>query len=267
MLTDMRRLLPILMMSFLLMSGGSLVAQDGTLRRIRVPILMYHYVGPLPRDADSLRTGLTVRPEAFRAQLNHLRDEGYSPIVFRQLYAALADGTPLPARPVILSFDDGYRGHFTTVFPLLEEYGYQATFFIISERADSEDPLHLSREHIVAMSAAGMEMGSHSRSHRELDARDRDVLVFELLGSRESLQAWTGMACEVLAWPYGSHDSLALQIAAEAGYLMAAGTRAGMLHSNSDRLDLARIRVNRNLTPASFAALLEGDWLREAGQS
>ena len=64
------------------------------------------------------------------------------------------------------------------------------------------------------MAAAGMHMGSHSRSHRELVGRDRDLLVFELLGSRESLQAFTGVAPRALAWPFGNYDALALQIAA-----------------------------------------------------
>ena len=252
----------LLCLLWLLASAGLLAAQDGTLRRIRVPILMYHYVDSLPPNADPLRIGLTVRPETLKAQLAWLRDAGYNTISFDQLHAALTIGAMLPPNPLILSFDDGYSGHSTTVLPLLLEAGYTATFFVISERAENGDPNHLSRGQVAAMAAAGMHIGSHSRSHRELIGRDRDLLVFELLGSRESLQAFTGEAPRALAWPFGSYDALALQIAEEAGYQMAVSTRAGMLHSSSERLELARVRVNRDLSLAAFAALLRGDWLK-----
>jgi len=251
----------LLCLSWLLLAAGPPGVEDGTLRRIRVPILMYHYVSPLPVDADQLRRGLTVRPQALREQLAWLREAGYRTISFEQLYAALTRGAPLPARPLILSFDDGHQDHFTTVLPLLQEAGFTATFFIISERADLRDPQHLNREQVAAMAAAGMEMGSHSRSHRDLAGRDRDLLVYELLGSRESLQAWTGVAPQALAWPYGSFDSLAMQVAAEAGYRMAVSTRAGLLHSSDQRFDLARLRINRDLTLRGLEALLRGDWL------
>lgn len=234
-------------------------AQDGTLRRIRVPVLMYHYVGPLPANADPLRTGLTVRPEALREQLAWLKAAGYRSITFGQLHDALENGAPLPPKPVILSFDDGHLDHFTTVMPLLQEAGFSGTFFVISEGVEAGGPAYMDREQIAALAAAGMQIEGHGRSHRDLAGRDRDLLVYELLGSRESLQAWTGAAPLVVAWPFGSHDALARQIAREAGYQMGVSTRAGVLHSNTGLYDLARLRVNRNLTLRSFEALLRAD--------
>src|SRR5687767_2272827 len=68
---------------------------DGTLRRIRVPILMYHYVSPLPEGADQYRTGLTVSPQQFQAQMDYLFYQGYSTISLYQLNDALLTGTTL----------------------------------------------------------------------------------------------------------------------------------------------------------------------------
>ncbi|MDE0610200.1 MAG: polysaccharide deacetylase family protein [Anaerolineaceae bacterium] len=240
-------------------------AQDGTMRRIRVPILMYHYVSPLPRDADTLRIGLTVRPEVFREQLTWLRDAGYSSISPGQLFRALDHGEQLPPKPLILTFDDGHVDHFSVVMPLLLEAGFSGTFFIISERVDARDPLHLDREQLVAMAAQGMSIESHSRSHRDLSGLERDLLVYELLGSRESLEAWTGVEPTAIAWPFGKHDALARQVAREAGYRMALSTRAGVLHDSTGLFDLARLRVNRDLTLRNFEALLRADWLEERG--
>lgn len=240
-------------------------AQDGTLRRIRLPVLMYHYVSPLPRDADALRIGLTVRPEAFRDQLAWLRDAGYSSISPDQLVRALNDGDPLPPKPVMLTFDDGHVDHYSVVLPLLLEAGFSGTFFIISEKVDLRDPLHLGRDQLIAMAAQGMSIQSHSLSHRDLSGLDWDLLVYELLGSRESLEAWTGVAPGILAWPFGKHDALARQAAREAGYRMALSTRAGVLHDSTELFELPRLRVNRNLTLRNFEALLRADWLDEGG--
>ena len=147
--------------------------------------------------------------------------------------------------------------------PLLLEAGFTGTFFVISERVDARDPNHLSREQVSSMVAEGMAIESHSRSHRDLAGRERDLLIFELLGSRETLEAYTGRAPLTIAWPFGSHDGLARQIARQAGYLMAVSTRPGMLHSNTDLHDLARIRINRDLSMAGLASLLRGDWFDE----
>ena len=250
----------VLCLLWLLAHAGLFAAEDGTLRRIRVPVLMYHYVSPLPPDADWLRRGLTVWPEAFREQLTWLREAGYHSISLDQLNQALTLGAPLPPKPVILSFDDGHREHYSIVLPLLQEAGFTATFFIIIDRAEMRDPEHMNREQVVAMATAGMEVASHSRSHSDLAGRDRDQLVYELLGSRESLEAWTGAAPVALSWPFGSYDSLALQLAEEAGYGMAVSTRAGVFHSSSERFDLPRLRVDGDMRLANFAALLRGDW-------
>lgn len=252
---------------WLLLPASLTAAQDGTLRRIRVPVLMYHYVGPLPEGADALRVGLTVRPEAFREQLAWLKTAGYESVTFGQLHDALQGGAPLPPKPVILSFDDGHLDHFTTVMSLLQEAGFGGTFFVFSEGVEAGGPDYMDREQITALVAAGMEIEAHGRSHRDLAGRGRDLLVYELLGSRESLQAWTGAAPVFVAWPFGSHDALARQIAREAGFMMGVGTRAGVLHDNTDLYDLARLRVNRNLGLRSFEALLRADWLEgpEAG--
>ena len=189
------------------------------MRRIRVPILMYHYVSPLPRDADTLRIGLTVRPEAFREQLAWLRDAGYSSISPGQLFRALNHGEELPPKPVVLTFDDGHADHYSVVTPLLLEAGFSGTFFHhqrTGRRAGSASSGSRTAGRHGGPGACSIE--SHSRSHRELSGLDRDLLVYELLGSRESLEAWTGLAPAAIAWPFGKHDALARQVAREAGY-------------------------------------------------
>src|SRR5215467_12208364 len=87
-----------------------------TLRRLRVPILMYHYISELPPHADETRRGLTVTPAIFRAHMQYLHDQGYTTISLYDLNDALTKGTPLPPKPIILTFDDGYHDAYINAF-------------------------------------------------------------------------------------------------------------------------------------------------------
>ncbi|NJL54791.1 polysaccharide deacetylase family protein [bacterium] len=176
-------------------------AIDGTLRRIDVPILMYHYVSDPPPDADTIRQELSVSPDRFRSHLQALIDAGYSAISLYDLYYALMQGRPLPVRPVVLTFDDGHIDHYSVVYPMLREFDLIGTFFIITGRADQNDPAHLSWAQIREMAASGMSMEAHSKTHSDLRNRDFDFLVYEILGSLESLSTHTGRPAAMFAYP------------------------------------------------------------------
>jgi peptidoglycan/xylan/chitin deacetylase (PgdA/CDA1 family) len=230
---------------------------DGTLRRIRVPILMYHYVSNLPPDADATRTQLTVDPIMFRAHLSYLAQNGYNTISLYQLDDALMRGTPLPPRPVILTFDDGYIDHYINVFPALKENGFTATFFIITQRADSNDPVYLNWTQIENMAAAGMSMESHTKTHRDLRERDYDFLVYELLGSLQSLGAHTGYPSHMFAYPVGHYDDTTLSVLEQLSVWRALTTERGALHTTDNRLEVPRVRINGDTGVGALAFLLE----------
>lgn len=231
-------------------------AGDGTLRRIRVPILMYHYISPLPADADEYRTGLTLEPNVFHDHLNYLRDEGYTTISLYDLYGALMQGQPLPPRPVILTFDDGYIEHYTTVYPLLKAYGFTATFFIITGRADQGDPNYMSWSHIKEMAANGMSMEAHTKSHLDLRERSYDFLVYEIVGSIESLESHTRRAVRMFCYPAGRYDEYTLQILGSMPVWIGVTTQPGTHHTTTDPLELPRLRITRETGAAGLAHLL-----------
>ena len=88
-------------------------------------------------------------------------------------------GTPLPPTSIILTFDDGYIDHYVTVLPILQEMGFVGTYFIITGRADVNDPAYINWTQIKTMADAGMSIESHTKSHLDLLGRDRDLLVPE----------------------------------------------------------------------------------------
>lgn len=239
------------------------IAGDGTLRRIRVPILMYHYVSPLPEDADAYRQDLTITPDVFRTHMQYLHDEGYSTISMYQLDEALMQGTPLPPNPIILTFDDGYIDAYTTVFPILREFGFNGTFFIITGRADANDPIYVNWQQIREMAATGMSMEAHTKNHVDLRGRDYDFLVYELLGNLESLSAYTGVESRMFAYPFGQYDTATLEVLRGLPVSRAVTTQAGMLHTTDNRLEMPRVRVNGDTSASGLAYLLGGSWLND----
>lgn len=232
---------------------------DGTHRRIDVPILMYHYISDPPGGSDEYRIDLSISPGTFRGHLQYLFDNGYTPISLYDLDEALLTGRALPLKPVILTFDDGYIDHYTNAFTILQEIGFAGTFFIITARADAGDPNHLNWEQIREMADAGMSMESHTKNHPNLQGRDEDYLVYEMLGSIESLNFYTGKTRHMFCYPGGDFDAMTLQVAARLPIWRAVTTENGRIHTTDNRLLLPRIRISNGMGVAALASLLEDD--------
>lgn len=231
---------------------------DGTLRRIDVPILMYHYVGDLPEDADEYRVNLTISTERFHAHMEYLQNVDYNTISLYDLHNALNNGMPLPSRPIILTFDDGYANHFDNAFPLLQHYGFTGTFFVITDRSDNADPAHLSWEHIQQMAVSGMDIESHTKSHPDLRNRDFDFLIFQILGSIESIAAHIGEDTKMFSYPAGRYDETTLRVLQTMPIARAVTTQAGRLHTTDNYLEMTRLRISGDMSVAGLRQLLGG---------
>ena len=134
---------------------------------------MYHYISVPPAGADIYRRDLSVTPALFESHLKYLTDAGYHAITLDDLLYALAQGRELPAKPVILTFDDGYEDNYTNAFPLLQKYNMVGHFFIISDFVNQERPGYMTWPQIEEMAAAGQRFGSHSRDHPNLKRAKR----------------------------------------------------------------------------------------------
>lgn len=231
-------------------------ANDGTLRRLRVPILMYHYVSELPPNADNIRTGLTVSPNLFRQHVEYLKTEGYQPISLYEVYLALAHGYELPSKPVVLTFDDGYIDHLVAATRILAEYGFIGTFFVITGYTDNLAAGYLTWPQVAEMDAAGMEIATHSKTHPDLRGRSYDFLVYEILGSIESIESNVGTRPLTFCYPMGRYDDGTIEILRQAGIRAAVTTAHGATHTTDNLLELSRLRIQNTTGVAGLAALL-----------
>jgi peptidoglycan/xylan/chitin deacetylase (PgdA/CDA1 family) len=223
---------------------------------VQVPVLMYHYVSAPPAKADKYRIDLSVTPENFEAQLQYLKANGFTTVSLANVYSHLSNGMPLPAKPVVLTFDDGHRDAYTHAFPLLKKYGMTGTFFIVTDFINYKDPEYLTWDMVKAMSQAGMSIESHSRTHKDMRRRSNAFLVWEILGPIEQISAFTGKRPYFFCYPGGQYDQAVIDVLRSAGTRAAVTTRQGSTYTLASAMTWPRLRVRHNTTLAQFASLV-----------
>jgi peptidoglycan/xylan/chitin deacetylase (PgdA/CDA1 family) len=233
---------------------------DGNARSAHVPILMYHYISDPPAGADAVRRDLSVSPALFESHLRYLGDAGYHVVTLDDLLRYLTSGLPLPEKPVILTFDDGYVDNFVNAFPLLKGYGMVGQFFLITDFVDAGRADYMTWPQIELMSAAGQRFGSHSRNHPDLSGQSVDYLVWQALGGLEDIQQHLGYHPRWIAYPSGSYDNHTIQVYKSANYWGGLTTVQGATHTGDGIFELSRVRVRGSYSADDLARLLELNW-------
>ncbi|MGY4980137.1 polysaccharide deacetylase family protein [Streptomyces sp. 900105755] len=226
-----------------------------------VPILMYHSVATAPNDATR---ALSVAPEAFAEQMALVGDLGLTPIDTADLAAGWRDGGPLPDRPVLITFDDGYEGVHRHALPVLAKHGFVSTLFVstgwIRGAYDTGGGLDamLDWDQVRELAGAGCEIGGHSHTHPQLDQLDDDRLRTELVRSREIVTDELGTPPVSFAYPYGYSSRRVRQAVRAAGYTQALAVGNGLARRRQGPFALQRVTVRRSTDAAEFIRLLEG---------
>lgn len=208
-------------------------------RKEGMPALMYHKIG-WPPPGSRLKK-LWVTPEDFRRQLRYLKEHNCRPITFSEWRSAEEDGSPLPPRPVLITFDDGYANNYELAFPLLREFGMKGNIFLVYETVGRHNAWHdpatepwlrmLTWAQISEMQESGLvEFGSHTMRHRNLATLSLEEARWELEESKKRLEDKLGREMLGFAYPYGSGAYLpeVRQAARQAGYRYDFGIRQGI---------------------------------------
>lgn len=233
-----------------------------------MPILMYHYLSDPPGGADRYRRDLSVSPALFEQHLAWLREQGYQSITLEQLHRHLVLGEPLPERPIIITFDDGYADNYANAFPLLAKYGFGGAFFVVTELAErasagmtapdgtvyADD--YMTWPQMQEMQAAGMDIQCHARVHEDLTDMDDERLIWQVLGCSEMIESNLGQRPRFVAYPSGIYDQRVAQFFASDGYYGGITTRQGAVQRSDDLFELQRLRVRGTTTIAELDELL-----------
>jgi len=222
---------------------------------VAIPILLYHKIGRPPRGARV--PGQYVSPKLFRRHLSYLGSKGHQTV---SLLSVAERDCPIPARPLVITFDDGYRCIYEEALPALHEHGFSATVFLVAgalggsnvweqARGDVAEAL-LGLAEVQKMRVAGIEFGSHTLTHARLTALAPEEAAREIADSRARLEDALGAPCLSFAYPYGGWNAQVRSLVAEAGYRVACTTRRAAARLSDDLLGLPRINVRRyNLLP------------------
>ncbi len=221
---------------------------------LQVPIVMYHYIRVNPDARDKMGYNLSVTPDDFRAQMDWLSDNGWHPITLTTL-RSYYDGNPLPSKPIVLTFDDGYLDFYATAFPILQKHHFSAVSYIVAGFIGMPGR-YVTAPQIQEMDRAGIEIGAHTVSHANLTKLSNDSMYHELLDSRIALQAIVGHPVLDFCYPAGNFDARVVQMVAEQGYQSATTTVEGIGHASTDRFTWTRTRVSGGESLAEFAKTL-----------
>ncbi len=240
--------------------------------KIPIPILLYHSIS---EDVAPKFRMWSVRPKTFAAHMEYLWDNGYTPVTVTQLTAAIANSyTPLPDRPVVITFDDGLADFYTGALPILHRYGFTATLYVTTEfvgdtsrwlhGAGEGNRLMLSWKQLAEIRANGIELGAHTCTHPQLDTITSSSARNEIFWSKEKLEQHLGQSISTFAYPHGYYNSTVRQLVQQAGYSSACAVKHAMSTTNDDCFALARIIVYADTDIEDFGRLLTGRNLRLA---
>lgn len=176
-----------------------------------VPILEYHVLGAAPADAPYPELYVS-RPD-FRRQMDWLDRNGYQAVTLDQVERAWYRGGTLPPKPVVISFDDGYRPQFTFALPQLRKHGWAGVLNLKAEGSD------LYESNVEAMLAAGWELAAHTIHHLDLTELDAAQLREEVAGSRAILRREYGVPVDNFCYPSGAFDATVIAAVRAAGYV------------------------------------------------
>ena len=247
----------------------------------KLPILMYHH---LVEDGEAVNRD-TVQVSTFRSHMEALKAAGYVPVSFTELQAYVQAGTPLPEKPVVITFDDGYSSNYELAFPILKEFDFKATIFAIGVSMgkdtykDTGTPMnpHFSVEEAREMEASGLiTVGSHGYNIHEVEGRDpapcrRGVLqkddeseeayVAFLQQDQTAMQALLGESAKILAYPYGLCSELSEVVLSQMGVYATLTTQEkvntlvkGMPQSLRQ---LGRFRITDDYSPEAVLDLID----------
>lgn len=207
---------------------------------VHVPVFLYHHIQTRELAVANKQTSLTVYTDVFKEQMQYLKDRGYNIATMNDLVNFFDNGAPIPAKSVILTFDDGYGDFYTDAFPILSSLGFRATMFTITGLVNNPD--YLTWDEINSMNGPVL-FGNHTWSHKSLPSATSTVQLSEISTADTQLSEHSLNSPKVFAYPNGGYTSFAETTLKSMGYKLAFGTVPGTVMCAKQRYHLPRTRI------------------------
>ncbi len=219
---------------------------------------MYHSIASMPKG--TVMRSLHVPSKRFRLQMRLLKWLGYRGLSMGELLPYLKGEKS--GKVVGITFDDGYRNNLTEALPVLQQVGFSATCYIISQKIGGvnewdldkgipENPL-MNETEVGEWISGGMEIGSHTRNHVRLTECNAETAIAEIAQSRKDLEQQFSTPVGHFCYPYGDRDDSIQQITEEGGYLTATTVSRGRARPDDPLLKLPRVPITHHTLPHLF---------------
>jgi peptidoglycan/xylan/chitin deacetylase (PgdA/CDA1 family) len=227
---------------------------------IRIPILMYHSI-------DDSASAACVRPKRFEEQMAYLKRIGYEAIDLDAVYHYVMESTSVCSKPIVITFDDGYRDNLDNAYPVLEKYGMCATIFLATDYLGATNrwnaaegvmqrPLMAWEDIRQALKSPLLSFQPHTCSHPKLTHIPLAQARQEMLRSKQAIEEQIGTSCHHFAYPYGDFNETVITVARKVGFRTACSTRWGHNRQGNDLYSLYRIGIRNQDRLSDFKRAL-----------
>jgi peptidoglycan/xylan/chitin deacetylase (PgdA/CDA1 family) len=240
----------------------------------RIPVLMYHSISDQDESGSRAYFRTCTAPHVFDDQMAYLLSNGYSTCSLAQALDQLRSGTQTAAKPVVITFDDGYSDFYRQAFPILNRYGFHATVFlptayIADSPAQFKSKDCLTWSEVRELSNYGILFGSHTVTHPQLRELSPADIKDEIVNSKKTIEEKLGSAIDSFAYPFAfpqtdpEFKKMLRDSLRQAGYQNGVCTIVGRANSSSEPLFMERLPVNSCDDSDLFNAKLAGayDWI------
>lgn len=262
--TTYKKIITMLILVLALPSTMSIKFLEAQYGDVKIPILCYHSVSEnIPKEGSYLY----ITPEKLEHQMNLLIDNGYTPISYYDLIDFVENEKDLPARPVIITFDDGYYDNYKYAYPIFQKLDIKATIFVITDnmghktqyaRTDKYQGM-LSWEECLEMEESGLiDIESHTVTHRDMTKLSKSEYIDELSKSKEKIDKELNKNTIAFAYPYGYGNNLIAKEAENLGYKAVNYVYPSYINyiTKGNLLRLTRVEANDDITDEEFLSSL-----------
>ena len=237
-------------------------------KKYEVPVVMYHRV--INKSENEGIHGTYIYENIFREHMKYLKENNFSVITFEDLNnIGWRNRFDKNKKYIIITFDDGYVDNYELAFPILKEFNFKATIFLMGEstynewdvKADGEKSFPLmSVEMIKEMQDYGIEFGAHTFNHPKLNKLSNDEIKYQIVDVKKPLEEKIGREIITFAYPYGILNDYAKKMVEEAGYTFGVATDSGSVCLSNDLYQIRRIAIFPNTNLFSFKRKVKGNY-------
>lgn len=241
----------------LILAPLSVYGQD----KVIIPIILYHCI---EENYPESMSNLAITSNTFEQHMQALKAAGYTPINFKEYYDYTYFGVPLPEKPILITFDDGYLSNYLYAYPILKQFGFKATFFIVVNSVGKPTGGEVVYPHFTWDEAREMEQSdlidieSHTYYHHDMRQSSIADAQEDLRLSKYTIDTNLNKNCHVLAYPYGFYNSTVQKLAEKAGYdvqCIVGDTGANTITTPIN--ELKRLTVSGNQTPQDLLNMID----------